>query len=294
MLAGYALARLNFPFAGSLGTVIFITYLVPQTLLFIPLAEIIRNFQLGDTPWSLILTYPTFLIPFCTWLMMGYFKAMPKELEECARIDGASRWKAMVYIIIPVAVPGILSAGIIAFTLSWNEFIYALVFLSSPEQKTVPVGRHLGADPRRRLLLGPADGGRAAGLDPGGDRLFVLRRALRFGPDRLGQGVTPQSWPRSARPTRLNKKFDLTSRGKDVDLQIRDKEFMVFVGPSGCGKTTTLRMIAGLEAITRGEIRIDDQRGQRRAADGPRHRHGVPELRALSAHERRSTTWRSA
>ena len=140
VLAGYALSRLNFPFAGSLGTGIFITYLVPQTLLFIPLADIIRNFKLGDTPWSLILTYPTFLIPFVTWLMMGYFKAIPKELEECARIDGAARWQAMVYIILPVAVPGILSAGIFAFTLSWNEFIYALVFLSSPQQKTVPVG----------------------------------------------------------------------------------------------------------------------------------------------------------
>jgi multiple sugar transport system permease protein len=140
ILAGYALSRLKFPFAGSLGTGIFITYLVPQTLLFIPLASIIRNFQLGDTPWALILTYPTFLIPFCTWLLMGYFKAIPRELEECARIDGATRWKAMVYIIIPIAVPGILSAGIFAFTLSWNEFIYALVFLSSAEQKTVSVG----------------------------------------------------------------------------------------------------------------------------------------------------------
>ena len=140
ILAGYALARLNFPFAGSLGTGIFITYLVPQTLLFIPLADIIRQFKIGDTPWALILTYPTFLIPFCTWLMMGYFKTIPKELEECARIDGATRFKAMIYIILPIAVPGILSAGIFAFTLSWNEFIYALVFLSSPEQKTVPVG----------------------------------------------------------------------------------------------------------------------------------------------------------
>ena len=140
LLAGYALSRLKFRFAGLLGTAIFITYLVPQTLLFIPLADIVRNFRLGDTPWALILTYPTFLIPFCTWLLMGYFKAVPKELEECARIDGASRWQAMLYIVIPVAVPGILSAGIFAFTLSWNEFIYALVFLSSPEQKTVPVG----------------------------------------------------------------------------------------------------------------------------------------------------------
>jgi multiple sugar transport system permease protein len=140
LLAGYALSRLKFPFAGSLGTGIFITYLVPQTLLFIPLADIIRNFKLGDSPWALILTYPTFLIPFCTWLLMGYFKAIPRELEECARIDGASRWKAMIYIIFPIAVPGILSAGIFAFTLSWNEFIYALVFISSPNQKTVPVG----------------------------------------------------------------------------------------------------------------------------------------------------------
>src|SRR5438094_54660 len=137
---GLFLLFLLFPFAGSLGTGIFITYLVPQTLLFIPLAEIIRNYRLGDTPWSLILTYPTFLIPFCTWPMMGYFKAVPKELEECARIDGASRWQAMLYIVIPMAIPGILSAGIFAFTLSWNEFIYALVFLSSPQQKTVPVG----------------------------------------------------------------------------------------------------------------------------------------------------------
>jgi multiple sugar transport system permease protein len=140
VFAGYALSRLKFPFAGGMGTGIFITYLVPQTLLFIPLADIIRDYRLGDTPWSLILTYPTFLIPFCTWLMMGYFKAIPKELEECARIDGASRWQAMLYIILPVAVPGIMSAGIFAFTLSWNEFIYSLVFLSSPAQKTVPVG----------------------------------------------------------------------------------------------------------------------------------------------------------
>jgi multiple sugar transport system permease protein len=140
MFAGYALARLKFRGSEFLGTAIFITYLVPQTLLFIPLADIIRNMQLGNTPWALMLTYPTFLIPFCTWLLMGYFKTIPRELEECARIDGATRFGAMVRIVFPVAVPGILSAGIFAFTLSWNEFIYALVFLSSVEQKTVPVG----------------------------------------------------------------------------------------------------------------------------------------------------------
>ncbi len=139
VIAGYALARLRFRWAGLLGTAIFVTYLVPQTLLFIPLAEIIRDYNIGDTPWALILTYPTFLIPFCTWLMMGYFKTIPKELEECARIDGATRWQAMLYIILPIALPGILSAGIFAFTLSWNEFIYALAFIQSAENKTVPV-----------------------------------------------------------------------------------------------------------------------------------------------------------
>ena len=140
MFAGYALARLKFRGSEFLGTIIFITYLVPQTLLFIPLADIIRNMQLGNTPWALMLTYPTILIPFCTWLLMGYFKTIPKELEECARIDGATRFGAMVRIIFPVAIPGILSAGIFAFTLSWNEFIYALIFMSTAELKTVPVG----------------------------------------------------------------------------------------------------------------------------------------------------------
>ena len=140
MFAGYALARLKFRGSEFLGTAIFITYLVPQTLLFIPLADIIRDMRLGNTPWALMLTYPTFLIPFCTWLLMGYFKTIPKELEECARIDGATRFGAMIRIVFPVAIPGILSAGIFAFTLSWNEFIYALIFMSSAELKTVPVG----------------------------------------------------------------------------------------------------------------------------------------------------------
>jgi len=140
LLAAYALARLRFPLGGTLGTSIFVTYLVPQTLLFIPLGEVIRSFRLSDSLWALILTYPTFLIPFCTWLMMGYFRTIPKELEECAQIDGATRVQAMIRIVFPVAMPGILSAAIFAFTHAWNEFIYALVFLSSATNKTVPVG----------------------------------------------------------------------------------------------------------------------------------------------------------
>jgi len=140
VLAGYALSRLVFPGSTTFGIAIFVTYLVPPTLLFIPLTGVVSWMGLQNTSWSLIFTYPTFLVPFCTWLLMGYFATIPKELEECARIDGASRIQAMVWIILPLAVPGILSAGIFAFTLSWNEFLYALVFIHSPENKTIPVG----------------------------------------------------------------------------------------------------------------------------------------------------------
>lgn len=140
VLAGYSLSRLVFPGSTTFGIAIFVTYLVPPTLLFIPLTGVVSWMGLQDSSWSLIFTYPTFLVPFCTWLLMGYFATIPKELEECARIDGASRIQAMVWIILPLAVPGILSAGIFAFTLSWNEFLYALVFIHSPENKTIPVG----------------------------------------------------------------------------------------------------------------------------------------------------------
>ncbi len=140
VLAGYALSRLVFRGSTMFGIMIFVTYLVPPTLLFIPLTGVVTWMGLQDTTWSLIFTYPTFLVPFCTWLLMGYFQTIPKELEECARIDGATRLQAMSKIVLPLAVPGILSAGIFAFTLSWNEFLYALVFIHSPETKTIPVG----------------------------------------------------------------------------------------------------------------------------------------------------------
>ncbi len=140
ILAGYALARLRFWGAGALGLAVFISYLVPQTLLFIPMFDVIKTLNVADTYWALILTYPTLLIPFCSWLLMGYFKSIPKELEESAMIDGASRIQAMLRIVLPLAMPGILSAGIFAFTLSWNEFIYALVFITTTPMKTLPVG----------------------------------------------------------------------------------------------------------------------------------------------------------
>jgi ABC-type glycerol-3-phosphate transport system permease component len=212
-LAGYALARLRFRGASLLGIISFVTYLVPQTLLFIPLNIVITRLpvplflvtvvfstvavglpllmllippekrvgwgplagwlpaillfgigvtlglwgltakgaalneielggatNLSNTLWALILTYPTFLVPFCTWLLTGYFQSIPRELEESALIDGASRMQAMLRIVVPLAIPGILSAFIFAFTLSWNEYIYALVFLTSTGNRTIPVG----------------------------------------------------------------------------------------------------------------------------------------------------------
>ncbi len=140
VLAAYAIERLRFKGSKQTGLAIFLAYLVPPSILFIPLAAIVFKLGLFDTRWALILTYPTFLIPFCTWLLMGYFRSIPFELEECALIDGATRWQILVKIVLPLAVPGLISAGIFAFTLSWNEFIYALTFISSSEVKTVPVG----------------------------------------------------------------------------------------------------------------------------------------------------------
>ena len=140
VLAAYAIERLRFKGSRQMGLSIFLAYLVPPSILFIPLAAIVFQLGLFDTRWALILTYPTFLIPFCTWLLMGYFRSIPYELEECALIDGATRFEILWKIILPLAVPGLISAGIFAFTLSWNEFIYALTFISSSEIKTVPVG----------------------------------------------------------------------------------------------------------------------------------------------------------
>jgi len=140
VLAAYAIERLRFKGAKSVGLLIFLSYLVPPSILFIPLSTLIFQLGLYDTPLALILSYPTALVPFCTWLLMGYFRSIPFELEECALMDGASRMQVLRKIVLPLSVPGLISAGIFAFTLSWNEFIYALTFISSSEMKTVPVG----------------------------------------------------------------------------------------------------------------------------------------------------------
>lgn len=144
ILAAYALARLRFRGVEAFGVAVFITYLVPQALLFLPLINVINFIDdfipIRDTYWSLILTYPTFLIPFVTWLLMGYFRTVPFEVEECAYIDGASRMRTLVTIVLPMALPGVACAILFSFTLCWNEFLYTLVFIQDEVQKTLSVG----------------------------------------------------------------------------------------------------------------------------------------------------------
>ncbi len=140
ILIGYALGRFRFRGGSTAGITIFLLYLVPPTLLFIPLSQIVSRFGLYNDYRSLIFTYPTFLIPFASWLLMGYFRTISRELEDAALVDGATRLQAMVKVVLPLAIPGVLSAGIFCFTLAWNEFLYALVFMGSGTMKTVPVG----------------------------------------------------------------------------------------------------------------------------------------------------------
>jgi multiple sugar transport system permease protein len=139
-MMAYPLARMRFPGAAVVAIGVAATYLVPQPLLFIPMSDIINRLELGNTLTAVMLTYPTLLIPFSAWLLMGYFKSVPRELEEAARIDGASRFQAMTRIVLPLCTPGLLSAAIFSFTLSQNEFLYALIFLAKSEVRTVPIG----------------------------------------------------------------------------------------------------------------------------------------------------------
>jgi multiple sugar transport system permease protein len=139
VLAAYAITRIRYRGASYVGGAIFLAYLVPPSILFIPLSTVIHQYGLFDSVFALILVYPTILIPFSTWLLMGYFKTIPYELEECALIDGASRWQILTQIVMPLAIPGVISASIFSLTLCWNEFIYALTFISSSSNKTVPV-----------------------------------------------------------------------------------------------------------------------------------------------------------
>jgi multiple sugar transport system permease protein len=138
--AAWALARLTGAWGQQLGIGIFLTYLIPPTLLFIPMSRVVAFLGLQDTLWAIIVTYPTFTVPFSIWLLMGFFKAIPKDLEEAALVDGLGRFEAFVKLIIPISVSGILTVVIFSFTLVTQEFVYALTFISSADHQTVGVG----------------------------------------------------------------------------------------------------------------------------------------------------------
>ena len=142
-LSGYAVARLRFPGREWIASLILVLYLVPPALLFIPLYRVLAELGATNHLASLFLSYPTFTVPFCTWLLIGFFKALPKELEEAALVDGATRTQALIRVLLPLAAPGIVASAIFAFTLSWNEFLYALVFIQDERTLTVPVGLNL-------------------------------------------------------------------------------------------------------------------------------------------------------
>jgi multiple sugar transport system permease protein len=140
VLAAYALSRLGFAGAGAIGTAVFLVYLVPDSLLFIPLFKIIGTLGLLNTKWALVLVYPTLIVPFATWLLIGYFASIPRELDEAALVDGANHWQMLVRIFLPVAVPGLIAATIFAFTVSWSGFLYPMAFLFSHDQQVLTSG----------------------------------------------------------------------------------------------------------------------------------------------------------
>jgi multiple sugar transport system permease protein len=139
-IGAYALARLRFLGRGFLASATLITYLVPPSILFIPLYAQMRNLGLANSLGGLIAAYPSFTVPFVTWLLMGYFESIPEELEEAAMIDGATRFGAFTRVVLPLAAPGVLAAALYAFTQAWNEFLYALVFITDGRLRTLPVG----------------------------------------------------------------------------------------------------------------------------------------------------------
>ena len=138
--AAYSLARLNMPWAGPLGIAIFFVYLVPPTLLFISLTRVVAILGLQDSTWSLVLIYPTITIPVSVWLLMGFLKSIPRDIEEQAMVDGYSRLQAFARVVIPLAMPGIVAVVVFAFTLTAHEFIYALAFISPSASKTISIG----------------------------------------------------------------------------------------------------------------------------------------------------------
>lgn len=176
-LGAFSVTRMRYPGRAALARSILLVYLIPGSLLFIPLYIIMYRVGLANTLQSLIVTYLTFSVPFCTWMLMGYFRGIPIDMEEAAMIDGCTRLQSFYKILLPLAGPGLVAAGIFSFTLAWNEFLYALVFITSSELQTVPVGlaSHIVAD---IYMWGPLMAGATMAAVPVVILYIVAQRAL--------------------------------------------------------------------------------------------------------------------
>ncbi len=258
--AAFALARMKFWGSATLATGVFLTYLIPDSLLFIPLFKMFAVFgdwtgiQLINRWYVLVLIYPTLTVPFCTWIMIGYFASIPKELDEAAIIDGASWFQTLTRIFIPVALPGLIAATIFAFTVSWAQFLYPLVFTTSTDQLVLPVGIITTLIKGDVFNWGQIMTGALLGAAPPLDHLCLPDGLLHCRPHRRrDKGLNSMA---EVNLRKVIKRYDDVEAVRGIDLDIADHEFVVLVGPSGCGKSTTLRMIAGLEDITDGDIMI--------------------------------------
>ena len=264
--AAFALSRMKFWGSATLATGVFLTYLIPETLLFLPLFKMFAMFnewtdiQLINRWWVLLILYPTLTVPFCTWIMIGYFASIPKELDEAALIDGAGYFQTLTKIFIPVALPGSDRRD----HLRLHRELGAVPLSARVHHLGRPAGaarrHHHVADQGRRLQLGSDHDRRAAGRRAAAHHLRLPDGLLHRRPHRRrNEGLNKRRVEETMAEVRLRKivkRYDEVEAVRGIDLDIADHEFVVLVGPSGCGKSTTLRMIAGLEDITGGEILI--------------------------------------
>ena len=279
--AAYAFSRFRFPGRTFLFFTVLVRNMFPAVVFLMPLFLLMRWMGLVNTHGSLILTYLTFGLPLSIWLLKGFFDNIPIQLEQAARIDGATRFQAFLLIVMPLSTPGIIATSIFSFIGAWNEYVYAYTFLSKQESMTLPVGIqrfftefatdwpgpdgcHLPDErARRRAVPDPAEILRAC---PHRRRRQTLAGGL------MAQVVLKD----------VSKSYGSMVAVNDISFKVEDGEFVALVGPSGCGKTTTLNLIAGLIPLTSGEIVIGDREVSEPRSQGPRHRYGVPELCALS------------
>ena len=287
-LGAYSLVRFAYPGRERLALLVLFTYLLPSVVLIIPLYLLMVKVGLANTLSSLVIAYTTFALPYALWLLRSFMAGIPEDLESAALVDGASRIGAFVDVILPQALPGIISTALFTFILAWNEYLYALVLVNSDAGAAADHRRHEHADHLLQHRVVAADGGLGHDEPAAHHHLRLpaelshprLRRRRReglIGKERVRRHNASKRCARRSAPVVAVTELDLT---------IAAGEFVSLLGPSGCGKTTTLRMLAGLEHPTSGAHPASASASSTTSPPAQaRHRHGVPVLRALSAYD---------